>query len=200
MRAEENRGASFARYLLDRSKNLSLTGRVEAEGRLVEEDDLRIVDERPRDPQALAHAAAVGREQGTAALGEADLLQQSLCNGPRTIARVPVHPSVEAEVLLARLSPRIAGALGENTDETADLSRPCVRQPSDRERPLRRGQDRRQDPDRRRLAGTVRAEYAEDLTGARGKGQVVNGGERPVPLTDAVCLDGHAHDLSKLAR
>ena len=44
----------------DQTKHLALSGGVQPEGRLVEEDDGGIVDQRPHDAEPLAHAAAVG--------------------------------------------------------------------------------------------------------------------------------------------
>jgi hypothetical protein len=37
--------------LPDRAQDLALSGRIEAEGRLVEKDDVGIVHERPGDPE-----------------------------------------------------------------------------------------------------------------------------------------------------
>ena len=47
----------------DDREHLALPGRVEAERRLVEEDDLGIVDERAGDAEPLPHPAAVGGDQ-----------------------------------------------------------------------------------------------------------------------------------------
>src|SRR5207248_2441880 len=148
----------LARDPPDRVEDLPLAGRVEPERRLVEEDDLRVVDERPRDPEPLAHPAAVRADPRAAALLEPDLSQQRRRSRAGSRPPEPVEPRVVAEELLARLPLRVAGALGADADPLPDHGRPRVRDAGDGERALRRLEDRRQHADRRRLAGAVAAE------------------------------------------
>ena len=68
-----------------------------------------------------------------------------------------------------------------------------VRDARDGEAPARRLEDRRQHPDRGRLAGAVRPEHAEDLAGLRLEAEILDGDERAVALLDASRLDRCAH-------
>ena len=53
-------------------------GRVEPGRRLVDDDDLRIAEQRLGDAEALAHAAGEGRDRALARVEEVGLLQQRL--------------------------------------------------------------------------------------------------------------------------
>src|SRR5206468_3311527 len=88
---------------------------------------------------------------------------------------------------------RVAGALGEDADPLADLGRAGLRDARDREAAARRLEDRGQDTDRRRLAGAVRAEDAEDLARVGLEAEIVDGDERPVAPFDASRLDRRVH-------
>src|SRR3990170_6375666 len=116
VRAEQDGRAALARDPADERENLALPRRVEPERRLVEEDHLGFVDERAREPEALAHAAAVGRDQRAAAVGEAHLGEQSLRHNAGARPAVAVEPRVVAQVLLARLPLGVAGAFREDAD------------------------------------------------------------------------------------
>ena len=98
-----------------------------------------------------------------------------------------------AQVLFAGLSLRVAGAFRKDSDPPADLRRLRVRDAVHREAASARRQDRGQDAHGRGLAGAVRAEDAEHLTGLHRDREVVQGDERAVLLGHAVRLDGRRH-------
>ena len=135
MRAEEDCGAALSCDTADQREHQALTGRVEPERRLVEEDDLRLVHQRACNPQPLAHAAAVARDQRGATVGQTDLGKQARGDRPRTRAALAVEPSEVAQVLVARLALRVTGTLRQDANPPADLGRPGVRDTRDRERP-----------------------------------------------------------------
>ena len=73
---EHDGRAALARDALDEAQHLPLARRVEPQRRLVEEHDLRVVDQRAGDAEPLAHPAAVGGDPRRPALGQADLVEQ----------------------------------------------------------------------------------------------------------------------------
>ena len=99
MRAEEDRRAPLPRDRAHVAEDLALPGRIEAERRLVQEDDRGIVDERARDPEPLAHPAAVCRDRRARAIGEPHLLEQRARDGARAAREMAVEPGVVAQIL-----------------------------------------------------------------------------------------------------
>jgi hypothetical protein len=101
---------------------------------------------------------------------------------------------VIAEELLAGLPFRVARTLGQYANPPADLGGPGMGDARDRERAARRREDRGQNPDRGRLARSVRSQHAQDLAGLDLEAEVVDGDDRTESLLDSVCLDGCGHD------
>ena len=188
--AQEDGRAAVARDVGDRAEHLAPAGRVEAERRLVEEHDRRVVHERPRDPQPLAHPAAERGDQRGGAIAEADLAEQRRGRRARARPRAAVEAAVVGQVLRGGLLQRVAGALGQHPDPRADPARPRVRDAHHGEAARRRPEDRRQDAERRRLAGAVRAEDADELAGVRGEREALERGHAAVLLAQADRLDG----------
>ena len=148
--------------ILDHLPERDPAARVEAGRRLVEEDHRRAGDERPREVEPAPHAAGVGLDEPARGVGEAEALEQLGRPLARLGAGEVVELAEEHEVLLAgevlvdrRVLPREAdlraqlGRVGDDV-EAGDASRAVVGR-----------QQRRQDPDRRRLPGPVRAEQPE---------------------------------------
>jgi hypothetical protein len=104
---------------------------------------------------------------------------------------MPVEPGVVAQELDAGLLIRVARALGQHPDPPPDLDGSRVRDPGDREAASGRREDRRQDPDGRRLAGAVGSEQADHLAVARREGQLPDCDDGSVGLREGVGLDGH---------
>src|SRR2546426_11822912 len=121
MRAEQHGRSAFRRDPADVLEHLSLPGRIQAERRLVEEDDSRVVDERATDAEPLPHAAAVGRNQRASSLVKPHLVEELVRHRAGSGPRVSVEPTVKGQVLLTGLTYRIPGALGQHADAPPDL-------------------------------------------------------------------------------
>ena len=87
----------------DRLPERDAAARVEAGGRLVEEEDRRPRDERGGEVEPAAHAARVGPDEAVGGLGEVEALEQL---ASRALAasrlRQVVEPADHLEVLEAR--------------------------------------------------------------------------------------------------
>ena len=183
----------------DHVEHVALPLRVEAQGRLVEEDDHRVVHERAGDAEPLAHAAAVGLDEAVAALAEADLGQEPAGGGRCIGLRTAVQAGVVGEVLSAGLPGGVAGALGQNADPAADVPLSRAGDPRHREAARRREENCRQHPDGGGLAGAVRAEHAQDAAFAEREAEPVHGDDGPVGARQPLCLDGrHGPTLPRL--
>jgi hypothetical protein len=140
--------------------------RVEARGGLVEEDDLRLVHQRPHDGQLLPHALAEAADGLVFAASEAEALEVTERARPRRGLVDLVEPHEEAQVLAGGEALVEAGLLREEPHPLPQ-PRPVVApqgQPAHGAPPRRRRQEPRQHAHRRRLAGAVGAEQPEDLT------------------------------------
>jgi hypothetical protein len=85
--------------------------RVEAVGRLVEDQHCGVADQRRRDTQSLAHAQRIGLELPSAGRGEPHQPQHLV--GP--IRRDPARPADDPQVVAARAAPMRGGALQHRT-------------------------------------------------------------------------------------
>src|SRR5262245_45449102 len=124
MRAEQHGGAALGRDPADVAEDLPLAGRVEAERRLVEEDDERVVHERARDSEALPHAAAEARDERAAAVEETDLPEEAARGRVRAgaplaveIGRASCRESESTEVSAAWRGSRHAAAAAWATSQ-----------------------------------------------------------------------------------
>ena len=140
--------------------------RVEAGRRLVEEEHRRPGDQRGGEVEAAAHAARVRADESAAGLGEVERREQLV----RPLARRPAAEVVEAadhlEVLEAGQVLVHGRVLAGEPDALAHLAASrTTSKPATRAVPSSGREQRRQDPDGRRLAGAVRAEQAEDGPG-----------------------------------
>ncbi len=155
-----------------------LAGRqIHAFGRLVEHQQLGIVDQGLSQGQALEHALAVGGDGLAGAIGQADLVQEQ--RDPRR--QVPPRQQGKGAVVCkespGRQVPRKGRALvqvahsgqraamGQRTAQSQDRSRGWTA-------------DRQQHLDERRLAGAVGAQQAEDATAADFEAHVAEGVDR----------------------
>ena len=140
--------------------------RVEAGGRLVEEEDARLVDERRGEVEPAAHAARVGADPAVGGLDEARPGRAAPRRGARPSARrQAVQRRLEAGSARGRSSAgraRPPGARRRSSARTArGLGDDVVA--GDRGAAAGRAQERGQHPHRGRLAGAVRAEEGVDL-------------------------------------
>src|SRR4051794_17256975 len=77
MATQDDAHAVIARDTSQEREQLPLAPRVQPQGGLVQEQQRRLVDERPRDSQSLFHPAAVGRYQVSRPVLQGNLLQEA---------------------------------------------------------------------------------------------------------------------------
>jgi hypothetical protein len=143
-----------------------LRERVEPGGRLVEEEHLRRDDEAGRDVEPAAHAAGVLLHELRRRLREPERLEQLVRARPCLGALEPEQPAEQDQVLAAGEVLVDRRELAGEADEPADVIRLCDDVLAEHARgPAVRAQQRREDPDRRGLAGAVRSQHAIDRSG-----------------------------------
>jgi hypothetical protein len=155
----------------DRRAQLPRSDRVDAERRLVQEHDRRVVEEPTGDVQPLAHPPRIALDPLLLATGEADQVEQLVDPPPLLPRRDRVQLGEVAQVVVGRealVQPAVAA------EDVADPPAHLARVPDDVEaeharRSRGRDQQRDQHLDRRRLAGAVRSEQAEQLSGSISK-------------------------------
>jgi hypothetical protein len=81
----QERGRAAIGEILDHLPHLDAALRVEAGGRLVEEDDPRVADKAHGDVEATAHAARVRRHPAPGRFGEAESCEQIVCHLARAL-------------------------------------------------------------------------------------------------------------------
>ena len=152
--------------------------RVEAGGRLVEEEHARLVDERHREVEAAPHAARVGADAAVRGVGEVDALEQLV--GARALpprVGIPWSVACSRDQLARRSSagrapPPAAPRRSSAAPRAASRDHVVA---GDRRAARRSAQQRGEHPHRRRLAGAVGPEEAVDLALGRPRGR------RPAP-------------------
>jgi predicted ATPase len=157
----EEDGGALGRQLADDRPHRAPAARVQSRCRLVQEDDLRVADQRHRQVQLPAHTAGVGRRQLVRRFHQVEPLQQ-----PRDQLAAGTHALQvrhQPQVLPARQQFVHRGELTGHADGRAYLlgrGRHVV--PGDAHRPGVGFHQRRQDVHRGRLARAVRAEDGKD--------------------------------------
>ena len=172
----EDRG--LALELAHQVEDVLATDRVERRDRLVEQDHRRPADEGLGDPEALAHAARVGRRAAVGRLGDADALEQ-LADLALAIGADAAEPGDVAKRLAAghpAVEPRI---LGEVAELAAMVAGRRDRHAVDRRAAGRRAGEPGEDLEGGGLAGAVRAEEAEDRARPARPGSGRSGPGRP---------------------
>ena len=140
---------------------------IQSDGRLVEEEDLGLVDERARDHQALLLPARQVLDARLAAVAEAHAREDLLGALARHRAREAEVGGVEDQVLQHRQPAVGIGALGHDPDAPAHGHRPRDDVlAGDQRLPTGRQHARGEDADGRGLARAVGAEQTEELAGA----------------------------------
>jgi hypothetical protein len=164
VRGQEH-GLPGGRQRGDRRAQLARADRIDADRGLVEEDDGWVVQEAARDVQPLAHAARVALDALLLAALQADELEQ-LVDAGALRARLDGVELGEVAQVVQRRQPLVEAAVA--AEDVADVLAHPARVVDDvvAEHPRRpRGGDQQRDQhlDRRRLAGAVRPEQAEEL-------------------------------------
>jgi len=194
MRGEED-GAAALTLLAHQGEELLLHQRIEAAGRLVEDEQLRRVEEGADQADLLAvttrelaeRAVEVGAEAARQLLGAAkpvdasqlrqqgDRLAAAGALAVAEVARQVAEPRPDRDAVAMAVEAEDAGAAGARVQEVE------------------------QGADRRRLAGAVRPEEGEHLAGFDRDGHVLDASVGAVELGQAIGLD-HRHGaiLSRL--
>jgi hypothetical protein len=172
--------------------------RVQAGGRLVEEEDRRAVHERERQVEPALHAARVAADLAVGRVGEADALEQlGAAAAPLGLGQ-PVEPALQLHVLAAGEEVVERGVLQRRADVPAHVGAMARHVEAGHGRaPRGRRQEGGEHVDGRRLARSVGPQEAVDL--ARGDLEVdaVDGAdvafERPDQALDhdAVMVAAH---------
>ena len=161
LRGEQERHA-LAHELAHDGPDRDAAARVEARGRLVEEQDPGLGDEARSEVEPPPHASGVGLDRPIARVGEVEALEQLVGAGGRLAPGQVEQPTEQAQVLapgqelvdgreLSRQADQLAHLCGLVHDVEAEhLGAPAVG-----------AQQRRQHPDERRLARAVRPEQSE---------------------------------------
>jgi hypothetical protein len=176
---------------------------VESRGRLVEDDQLRLVDERPGDQKAPLHPARQRPDALVRPLAQQGEVEQLVHPGRHPLGLQPEVAAVDDQVLAHRQLAVQVGLLRDDAEPRLDPT------------PLAGGvhaehtqlaaADRRQAVDhlhRGRLAGAVRAQEAEADPGLDLELDPVHGRSRPVALSQLAGDDGglrcrrRGHDVS----
>src|SRR6185436_6894634 len=165
--------------------------RVHPAQRLVEDQQLRLVDDRLRQLHALAHALAVGADLAVADVEQVDRIERLARGCLRGVVTHAVQPGERLDPLHARhvlverillwaevQSPVLCGVAPDRLSEHAHAAGA---------RPQLAGHDLHE----RRLPRPVRTEQAGDAFGYR-HGDVVQAGHVAVPLRQVLGRDDHA--------
>jgi hypothetical protein len=160
---------------------------VEARRRLVEHEQVGVVEEGAREPRR-----GLLSEREVAEPGRCQLCQvQQVDRAADRAARRAVERGVDAEVL-RDAEPPVHERLGRGEADASERGlRPVVRiEPEEAHRARRRADDAQEHVQRRRLACAVRSEEAEHLTRADVERRAVDGDVLPEALREIAHHDG----------
>ena len=192
VRGDQDRDAEVGVDAADQAEHLVAADRVEAVGRLVQEDQLRVVDQGLGELDALLHAGRVAADGAVALLVQADVAQGvrgALAGGGR---RQPGHARHVDDELGGRDVGRQAVVLGHVADPLADGG--ALGGDVEAEHggaALGGGGQTQQDLDQGGLAGSVGADESGH-TGSDVHGEPVKRGHPGEPLAQAFGRD-HSH-------
>jgi hypothetical protein len=173
--------------------------RVQARGRLVEEEHRGAVEDGPRHHEPLRHPAGQGEHRCLGPLGQLELAEQLVGDPARLLGPHAEQPAVEVEVLPDSELAVQGVLLGHDPAELLGQRR--VRgdvHPAEVRPAGRRHHPCGQHPGRGCLARAVGAQQAEDLPGADVQVELVDGGEIGAGVNLGQVLgvdDGVAGDL-----
>ena len=159
----QQEGRALADEAADDVPHAEPAARVEPGRRLVEEQEPRSADQRAPEVQPAAHPARVGLDDAIAGVGEVELLEELVGAAPGLGRRQLVEPAEHPQVLAPGQVLVDRRVLAGQADDLAELVGLLddVEAGDGRSSGVRLEQ-RRQDPDRRRLARAVGSEQTED--------------------------------------
>ena len=164
--------------------------RVEAGGRLVEEQHRRLCDERGGEVEAAAHPARVGLGRSSAGVDEVEALEQLAAAGLGVPAAGAVEPSDHRQVLEAGEVFVDRRVLAGEPDPLAQRGSVVAHVEAEHARAAGVGlQQRGEDAHERRLAGAVRAQQPHDLALPDGQVDAVERAHLAEALDEAAHLD-----------
>ena len=145
-------------------------------GRLVEEQDLRTMHDRPRHHQPLCHTAGQRHDVGVGSLDESHTLHQLAGEGLRFLGAHPEVAAVELEVLENGHGTIERVGLRDDADELLGQSRLGDDvDTADHDRAAGRDDSGGEHADGRALAGAIGPEQSVDLAGVDLQVDVVDG-------------------------
>jgi hypothetical protein len=187
MRVQDHGRSPIARRTDDRA-DVGATDRIERRRRLVQEDQLRLAEERDAETEPLLHALREVVDGIVGAVGEADLVER-LGGGGRPLARGHAGKfGVECQDLACPEPGLVAEQFRQVADAGAGRAI-ANRGAEDLAGPARGAHEPQDELDRRGLARPVRSEQAHQLAAADSQAQGVERGRPAVSLGDAVELD-----------
>src|SRR5579885_2242139 len=188
---EKDRDLILLVEALDVRPHLVAALRVEAERRLVEEENLRRVQQAPRDLKPAAHPARKSFDERVAAFPKLEEFEERLGALAPLALRDAVEDAVDFHVLPRRQILVETWVLEDDAEASAHLIALDRRVESvELYLAARRSQERRQHLDGRRLPRAVRAEEGEDLAAMHLERNVVNGGDFAEAL-DEILYSNH---------
>ena len=172
----------------DQDAHVAHARRVEAGGRLVEQQQPRRAQQRPGDAEALAHAVRVAADAVAGAVGQVDRVERAVdARRRRRRRRSAATSSRFLRPRQVRVEPR---CLDEAGDAVERGGTELQRVPSEQPGAARgRADQPEQHPQRRRLAGAVRPEEPVDVAGRDHQVDVVDRAQLAVDLREAARLD-----------
>ena len=174
----------------DRIPQLEAGARIEAGGRLVEQQDARRAHEAGAEVEPAPHATRVVLDRAVGVVGQEDLGEHGIGGGAGPGSIVAEQPGDHHEVLAAGERRFDRRALAGEADDATDLIGMLDRiDAGDVQRSGVGLQQGRHCPDQRGLAGTIRAEHGGDLSGGGDEVETVEGVDVAVVLGDADRLD-----------
>ena len=168
---------------------------IEAGGRLVQEHELRLVQQRLCQPHALQHALAVAAQRAIGRIDEVHAGQQSIDAGVQRAASQPIEAAVKPQQLRRRERVVKTEMLGKKADARARRAI-AERGAEHLSRAGCRLDQRQQHLDRGGLAGAVRPEEPEDLARTHAERQIRHGDGGTELLAQLLGLDNQRTDVA----
>ena len=166
---------------------------IETGGRLVEDQDVRIVDDRLRQADALPVAFRQLRAQSVRHVGDSDARHHLPDSLAPPGGRHALDPRHEIQILFDRHVGIERRGFRQVAGPALGFDRLLEHvEPGDHGLAIGRRHVAGQNPHRRRLAGAVRAQEAEDFAALDAKADVVDGGDPAVLLGEVLDLNHNA--------